>query len=220
MCGHRHVLSRLQYLEQARRLGAIARAQVDQYRTRSDCRRHLITIGGEDTGLGAGRIVFLQVTDGLEELAAQGIVEVLGGNGSLRRRQGADELAAGKLVVRGGLPAGGKGKGEWDQAYLLAVAAVDGCGSCLLTSTRGGVATVAGPPAQAIGRKQHCPAADAPPPLAGGQAAYAPSAYTDASSDQDHIGWFNTATRFSLRQHPLPDDNPAHRHVFHSKLID
>ena len=74
----RDVAAGLEQRKEPRRLGAIARAQIDQRRSHADLPGHLGTVRREDGGLGAGRVVLRQFGDRLEQMGAEPVVQVLG----------------------------------------------------------------------------------------------------------------------------------------------
>ena len=101
---HRHVAPRRQRAEQPRRLGAIARAQVDQHRLRAGGGQRRggdrRAMGLEDGGLGARGVVLGRFGDGVEQPRAERVVEELG-RGLRRLRHQAEGGFAGQGAVVG-----------------------------------------------------------------------------------------------------------------------
>jgi hypothetical protein len=83
----RDIALRLQRRKQARRLGAIAGAEIDQDRARAARGAHAGAVRGEDRRLGARRVVLGELGDRLEQARAEGVVEVLRRDRRSRRAQ-------------------------------------------------------------------------------------------------------------------------------------
>jgi len=88
----RHVLRRLQERKQLGRLGAVAGAEVDQGGPKAGHARDLGAMAFEDRGLGAGRVIFGQFADGLEQLGAERVVQEFGRNAGLIGAQAGVQL--------------------------------------------------------------------------------------------------------------------------------
>ena len=88
------VALRLEQRKQARRLGAVAGAEVDQRHAGADRARHLGAMRGEDRRFGARRVVLGQLGDRLEQVRAEAVVEELRARCSAGRRSSAARAAA------------------------------------------------------------------------------------------------------------------------------
>jgi hypothetical protein len=71
----RHVGHRVEHVEQQPRLDAVAATRLDQHRARPEQLGQLVTAVAQDADFGPRRVVLGQRGDGVEQVAAAGIVE-------------------------------------------------------------------------------------------------------------------------------------------------
>jgi thiol-disulfide isomerase/thioredoxin len=104
------VARRLEQRKEPRRLGAVARAEVDQRHPGAAGAGDGLGMGGDDRALGAGRVVLVELGDGLEQVRTQAVVEVLGLEAGGRSREKGDGVGA--LVRRGRRSVGPRAAGS------------------------------------------------------------------------------------------------------------
>ena len=85
-------------LEHEARLGAAAGAGLDHPHARAPARHHLVHARAHDRGLGARDVVLGELADGVEELRAGAVVEVLRRE-TLRREAEAEERVGAEALA-------------------------------------------------------------------------------------------------------------------------